>query len=73
MFILQEYDLGVKLAFRPLGILKTILTSQTLQKPNSTIRLAKPRVKVENEEIKITRIDRRKEGGKDWEDNRERQ
>lgn len=63
-FILQEYDLVIKLASRPLGILKSILTSQTLHKPNSIIRLAKPRVKVEDEEIKRKRIDK-KEGGRE--------
>lgn len=47
--------------------------TQTLHKPNSIIRLAKPRVKVENQEVKRIRIDKRKKRGKDWEGNGERQ
>lgn len=60
MFTLQEYYLGIKLSFRSLGVLKTILTSHTLHKNHLNFLLARPKVDVENVEIK--RIIEKKEG-----------
>lgn len=54
MFVLQKYYLGIKLSFRSLGVLKTILTSHTLHKNQLSFQLARPKVKVENVEIKRT-------------------
>lgn len=59
MFTLQEYYLGIKLSFRSLGVLKTILTSHTLHKNQLSFRLARPKVDVKNVEIE----DNRKKGG----------
>jgi hypothetical protein len=60
-------------SFQAHGDTQNYSHTQTLQKPNSVIRLAKLRVKVENKEIKRTRTDKRKNRGKDWEGNGERQ